>query len=127
MITTADCGITAVFRKQNISYIASAYAIKLTPTDRINSEFIKYFMQTPQAMNQIKSFVRKGTVANLPGSDVMNLILALPIIEEQNKISSILIAADNQIDLKNIRLEALINTKKALMQDLLTGKVRVNL
>ena len=125
MITTADCGASAVFREQNIPYIASAYAIKLTPTDKVIPAYIKFFMQTSNAMTQIESFIRKGTVANLPGSDVMNIELALPPIKSQEKISSILNALEDKIELvikKNIQLK---HTKKALMQDLLTGKVRV--
>ena len=125
MITTADCGASAVFREQNIPYIASAYAIKLTPTNKVIPAYIKFFMQTSNAMTQIESFIRKGTVANLPGSDVMNIELALPPIKSQEKISSILNALEDKIELvikKNIQLK---RTKKALMQDLLTGKVRV--
>ena len=125
MITTADCGASAVFREQNIPYIASAYAIKLTPTNKVIPAYIKFFMQTSNAMTQIESFIRKGTVANLPGSDVMNIELALPPIKSQEKISSILNALEDKIELiikKNTQLK---HTKKALMQDLLTGKVRV--
>jgi type I restriction enzyme S subunit len=125
MITTADCGSSAVFREQSIPYIASAYAIKLSPTERLFPEFIKYFMQTPKAMSQIESFIRKGTVANLAGSDVMNIVLGIPDYEEQRKISSVLIALDTKLyDIKQ-KIRRLISLKKALMQDLLTGKVRV--
>jgi len=125
MITTADCGVSAVFREQTMPYIASAYAIKLSPSNKIQPQFIKFFMQTPLAMKQIESFIRKGTVANLPGSDVMQLKLAIPPIDEQKKIASILIALDSEIEKTQDKLEAVKNTKQALMQDLLTGKVRV--
>ncbi|MBB1323551.1 restriction endonuclease subunit S [Shewanella sp. SR43-8] len=125
MITTADCGATAVFESQSIPYIASAYAIKLTPRKGLNSKYINYFMQTNNALIQVDSFVRKGTVANLPGSDVMSIILALPSIEEQNKVVLILEQLDMKIMLKQEVLSSKKNIKKALMQDLLTGKVRV--
>jgi type I restriction enzyme S subunit len=126
MITTADCGATAVFESQSIPYIASAYAIKLTPRKGLNSKYINYFMQTNNALIQVDSFVRKGTVANLPGSDVMSIILALPSIEEQNKVVLILEQLDKRIIMKQEVLKSRNRLKKALMQDLLTGKVRVN-
>lgn len=126
MVTTAECGASAVFREQAEPYIASAYAIKLSPTERVIPEFIKYFMQTSIAMDQIESFIRKGTVANLPGSDVMNIRLALPSLLEQKRIASILSCLDFKITSFVHKEEKLIATKKALMQDLLTGKVRVN-
>lgn len=125
MITTAECGSSAVFREQKMPYIASAYAIKLSPTDRVFPEFIKYFMQTPNAMVQIESFIRKGTVANLPGSDVMNIVLALPAYLEQKEIASMLLALDTKIARVSQKLAHVASIKKALMQDLLTGKVRV--
>lgn len=125
MITTADCGVSAVFRDQGFPYIASAYAIKLTPKDSLAPEFIKFYMQTPLALKQVESFVRKGTVANLPGSDVMTIKLGLPPRVEQEKIASILNSLDDKIRLTTEKLGALTNTKKALMQDLLTGTVRV--
>ena len=125
MITTADCGATAVFESQDLPYIASAYAIKLTPKEGLNSKYINYFMQTSDALSQVDSFIRKGTVANLPGSDVMSITLALPSKDEQNKIVLILGQLDKRIALKENALKSKSYLKKALMQDLLTGKVRV--
>jgi type I restriction enzyme, S subunit len=125
MITTADCGLTAVFHEQDIPYIASAYAIKLTPTNKIDSEFVMYFMQTSNALVQIESFIRKGTVSNLPGSDVMTLLIPLPPIVEQKNIVSALMGLDNQISLIKAKIQINECLKKSLMQDLLTGKVRV--
>ncbi|SON50419.1 restriction endonuclease subunit S [Vibrio tapetis] len=125
MITTADCGATAVFESQSIPYIASAYAIKLTPKKGLNSKYINYFMQTDEALSQVDSFVRKGTVANLPGSDVMSIILALPPFDEQNQVVRILEMLDENITLKLKVLDSKKSLKKALMQDLLTGKKRV--
>ena len=50
----------------------------------------------------------------------------VPPIGEQNLIVSILETVDRKCLLADGKLSALKNTKKALMQDLLTGKVRVN-
>lgn len=127
MITTADCGATAVFESQSIPYIASAYAIKLTPRKSVNSKYINYFMQTNDAMSQVESFIRKGTVANLPGSDVMSIVMATPPLDEQDKIVNKLEQLDKLIHLKAMNLDSRSKLKKALMQDLLTGKVRVTI
>ncbi|NAS19890.1 hypothetical protein GND98_019200 [Clostridium butyricum] len=51
--------------------------------------------------------------------------IGFPNLNEQNKIADILISVDNQISEnknKKIKLEEL---KKGLMQQLLTGKIRV--
>ena len=54
-------------------------------------------------------------------------ILAIPTLEEQTKIATVLSTADREIELLQTKLEALKQEKKALMQQLLTGKRRVKL
>jgi len=49
----------------------------------------------------------------------------LPPQKEQQKIASVLNAADKEIELLNNKLQALKNQKKGLMQKLLTGQIRV--
>ncbi|WP_300179347.1 restriction endonuclease subunit S [uncultured Aliivibrio sp.] len=126
MITTADCGVTAVFYEQKIPYIASAYAIRLTPSKDISSEYIKFFMQTFNAKKQVESLVRKGTVANLPGSDVMSLVLKLPPLPEQQKIAAILTSVDEVIEKTQAQINKLKDLKTGMMQELLTRGVGVD-
>ncbi|HIF9065321.1 TPA: restriction endonuclease subunit S [Photobacterium damselae] len=49
----------------------------------------------------------------------------IPLLKEQQKIASVLTAADKEIELLNAKLAHLKQEKKALMQQLLTGKRRV--
>jgi type I restriction enzyme S subunit len=53
------------------------------------------------------------------------LVINLPCLEEQQKIASVLSSADREIELLQSKLTALKQEKKALMQQLLTGKRRV--
>ena len=53
------------------------------------------------------------------------LIYSLPSIEEQNKISEILVAQDKTIELKEKLLAEKQRQKKCLMQQLLTGRKRI--
>jgi type I restriction enzyme S subunit len=54
-----------------------------------------------------------------------DVLFPLPTIEEQKKIASILSGVDELIQSENTQLQELDTLKKGLMQDLLTGKVRV--
>lgn len=56
----------------------------------------------------------------------MKLTLKLPSIDEQTKIASMLSIADQEIGSLTKQLNQLKQEKKALMQQLLTGKRRVN-
>jgi type I restriction enzyme S subunit len=49
----------------------------------------------------------------------------LPSLPEQQAIAAVLNTADEEIDLHTRKLDALRRQKKGLMQQLLTGKVRV--
>lgn len=55
------------------------------------------------------------------------IIVRFPALKEQKKITSVLTNADKEIDLLEQQLDDLKQEKKALMQQLLTGKRRVKL
>ena len=57
--------------------------------------------------------------------DFKHLKIQLPSLPEQQKIAEVLSLADDEINLLKNELEELKLQKKALMQKLLTGQVRV--
>ncbi|BCV38388.1 type I restriction-modification system restriction endonuclease DNA specificity subunit HsdS [Shewanella chilikensis] len=60
--------------------------------------------------------------------DILNPFeIPVPPIEEQRHISQMLSSIDGRIDTLKLKLNKTNDTKKALMQDLLTGKVRVTI
>ena len=127
VITTADCGRSAIFVEQKMPYIPSAYAVRYRLKKAISPPYIKLFMQTQSAKTQIDSFIRKGTVANLPGSDVLKIKLPLPPLDEQLKILQIFNSIEFEITQLIEILDSYSKIKNGLMQDLLTGRVRVKL
>ena len=54
-----------------------------------------------------------------------NLVISIPNLKEQEKIAEVLSLADKEIDTLQEKLDCLKQEKKALMQQLLTGKKRV--
>ena len=58
-------------------------------------------------------------------SDLGVMKLRLPPIKEQRKIAGLLNTADREIDLLSRKLNALKKQKRGLMQELLTGQIRV--
>lgn len=125
VITTADCGLTAVFEEQNYDYIPSAYAVKLKLNEEVLPYYIKAYMQTYFAEQQVNKYVRQGTLGNLPGSDILKFLIAVPCKLEQKKVVTELSVVDNLLDKEKQFFEKLMAKKNGLMQDLLTGKVSI--
>lgn len=127
MITTADCGLTGVYLDDGFPYIASAYAVRISLNEKGNSYFFKYIFQTEFAKKQVERFIRKGTVANLPGSDILKFEFAIPSIAEQKQIAEILSTVDEKLQIQQDKKAEYQELKKGLMQQLLTGKIRVKI
>ncbi len=66
-----------------------------------------------------------STFESINSDDIKTLKLSVPNFEEQQKIAAVLSAADTEISTLEKKLACLKNEKKALMQQLLTGKRRV--
>ena len=124
MITTADCGLTGVYRKQEIDFIPSAYAVKIKLDDKNDPYFFKYFLQTKIAYKQVDKYIRKATVANLPCSDILKFQFKIPLIEEQNKIANFLSSVDNKINQLFKRKVLLEKYIKGIMQQIFNQEIR---
>jgi len=89
-----------------------------------NNLFILYSLQSNFCQKQIEDFSNGGTVSHVRVPDCSEILIRSPSLPEQQKIAKILSSWDKTIE----KLDALIATKKkrkkALMQQLLTGKKR---
>lgn len=124
---TADLGIIAVV-PENIgeSYINQHIALVRFNHEDINSRFIGYFLSTEEAKRMIDNYNEGGTKAGLNLQMIGMLNFVKPKISEQNKIVSILDNINKLLSENLYKVEKLKKIKTGLMQDLLTGKVRVN-
>jgi type I restriction enzyme, S subunit len=68
-----------------------------------------------------------STFESVNSDDIKNIKLNLPELEEQEKIAAVLKSADREIEALQQKLNCLKQEKKALMQQLLTGKKRVTI
>lgn len=69
----------------------------------------------------------QGGQPNLNASIIKSIKVEIPHLKEQQKIASVLSTADKEIETLQQKLECLKEEKKALMQQLLTGKRRVKI
>ncbi len=93
----------------------------------VNPMFLTLFLNSEFGQGQIMSLQAGGNREGLNFQQIRSIKLPLPSIKEQEEIVGITFSIEENIRYKSKKLSSLVNTKKALMQDLLTGKVRVNL
>ena len=89
--------------------------------------FLCHLLGTPQMLSQYRSLAAGSTVNNLNKERVGNTVVTIPSITEQRVLGDCLEQLDNLITLHQRKLEEMKKQKKALMQLLLTGFVRVRL
>lgn len=100
---------------------------------RFNDQCVHYYKQlfvhgflNRQLYKYINSGVRNDGLLNLYDKDFYSCILPIPLFHEQQKIAKILSMQDKIIELKQRLIEEKKEQKKYLMQNLLTGKIRLN-
>jgi type I restriction enzyme S subunit len=74
---------------------------------------------------QQERLATQTTIAYMNKDNAESILFAKPPFSQQLKIAASILAVDKKINVLNSKHSSYINTKKALMQDLLTGKVRV--
>ncbi len=90
-----------------------------------NSIFLTYFINQEKRI-EIGNLAKGITIHHLYGSDLKKLKVSFPSIEEQEEIADILTDMDNEIELLQSKLHKYQHLKQGMMQNLLTGKIRLN-
>lgn len=121
-------GSLDVLTDYEIGIVSPAYKVFEFKLENIIPSFAKFYMLSEHMIwlynvnsEQGASIVRR----NLDLKALLNTIVKVPPIQEQQAISKVLIAINNEIILLENELELLKQQKQGLMQLLLTGKVRV--
>ncbi|HBT50912.1 MAG TPA: restriction endonuclease subunit S [Petrotoga sp.] len=102
--------------------------LKITIDDkRFNHKFFEYFFDWDRFQTKIIDYTQGGAMQNLIGINEFKKIgFPKPPLPEQHRIASILSQIDETIEKEQRYKEKLERIKQGLMEDLLTGKVRVN-
>ncbi|MBP3836707.1 MAG: restriction endonuclease subunit S, partial [Pyramidobacter sp.] len=106
--------------------ISPAYTV-LSPSEKISSKFYKQYFKSDDYVNRLNVAVygiRDGK--QISYDDFGNIKIPYPPQEVQEEIADILSTADRELSLLRADLEQERQKKKALMQLLLSGLVRVN-
>ena len=86
-----------------------------------NDNYMYYLLDN---MN-LNSYANQNAQPVISGQNIYSISVGFPSIKEQEKIASILLESDEKIEEYENKKQKLEELKKGLMQQLLTGKIRV--
>ncbi|MGO3916219.1 MAG: restriction endonuclease subunit S [Pseudoalteromonas sp.] len=101
------------------------FGFRLHSFEQATPIFMKHVLRSSSVRRSISILAQGATRYNLSKTQLLKVEIPLPKKAEQQKIASVLNNADKEIKLLKQQLADLKQEKKALMQQLLTGKRRV--
>lgn len=103
------------------------WMLEVKDKERTSVKWLSYILISQSIRKKITDVATgtSGSMKNISKPNLLAIQIPLPPTVEQHKIASILSSIDKTIEEKQYKLEQTKSLKKSLMQNLLTGKVRV--
>lgn len=102
---------------------------ELTDSKKTDSDYWEHYFESGLLNKGLSQIAHEGGRAhgllNVKPSDFLSLVVSVPCLEEQQKIAAALSASAKEVATLQKKIDTLKKEKKSLMQNLLTGKVRV--
>ena len=105
--------------------VFESFRIKEQDADYYEQLFLSGFLNR-QLYSRINRGVRDDGLLNLTGKDFYSCMVPVPPIDEQKQIAKILAQCDKVIELKEKCLEEEKRRKRWLVENILTGKIRLD-
>ena len=93
--------------------------------EQLDQVYLHYLLQSSSVKKTLETRIAGSAQPGLGSTFCKNFPVEVASLSEQRKIAAILSSMDNAIEEKQRKLCQTAHLKKALMQDLLTGKIRV--
>jgi type I restriction enzyme S subunit len=109
-------------------FLMASDGIRLLPDSKIfNRHFVLTYINYELFRNAVSKIATGSTRQRIGLRDLKKMPFVKPSIVEQNRISKLILETENSIESEQHKLQKLHSLKKGLMQDLLSGKVRVKM
>jgi type I restriction enzyme S subunit len=108
--------------------VSAYYDVFYVVDSHCNANYLEYLLKSPSLMHTYET-VSTGSLIEkkrVHFSEFQKIYISLPSLSVQSRFATILSQQDREIQLFARTIECLKQQKKGLMQQLLTGKVRVN-
>lgn len=125
--TPEEVGMCSVLLEDvpNLYLNSFCFGFRLNKDSKENGLYLSYFFRSSEGRKLFYSMAQGATRYNLSKSNFNKLELKLPNPEEQTRIATILSDMDAEIAALETKLEKYRKVKLGMMQNLLTGKIRL--
>ncbi|KUJ86688.1 MAG: hsdS2 [Halomonas sp. 54_146] len=120
-------GACAIIPKNHPEGILAGNSLKMSvDSNKAIADYILGILHLMQSTGEIRRLLTETAQPAVSITTLKKMKIALPPLDEQKAISETLGSLDAKVLRTKEKLDQTLRLKKALMQDLLTGKVRVN-
>ncbi len=112
-------GLGTSFARDN-GFGAIGRLVVLTPKENLSNHYLESYIN-----NKVHFFVESAAIPQLTGEQIASYKIAIPLLPEQKEIEKYIQLWDTAIEKQSELIEKLKLRKRALMQQLLTGKKRL--
>ena len=125
--TPKEVGMCSVLNKDipNLYLNSFCFGFRLFKNAEVDGLYLVYFLRSGEGRDLVSSLAQGSTRINISKKQLLKLSFKIPKIDEQNRIATILSDMDKELEKLEERLDKYKAVKQALMQQLLTGKIRL--
>ena len=124
--TGATVGKTYLYDSRDGDLVYAGFLIKFSPNQKLLIPYyLKTYTETSAYWNWVKVVSQRSGQPGINSTEYCNLQIPVPPVEEQRRIAEILGVWDKAIELQARLVDKLELRKRALMQRLLTGRLRL--
>lgn len=126
--TGASVGKSYLYNPADGPLVFAGFLICLTPDpDRLNPSFLAYYVQTTSYWNWVRVNSMRSGQPGINGGEFASLPIPLPTLPEQTAIAAVLSDMDAELAGLEAKAAKARLLKQGMMQELLTGRIRLPL
>lgn len=126
-ITGASIGRAAVVPEIIVEGNVNQHVCIIRTLESLNNDFLCHYLNSSHGQNQIVKFQAGGNREGLNFQQIRSFDIPFPTQSEQTRISIIINTVIEKLESLQSRKENFQELKKGLMQQLLTGKMRIKI
>ncbi len=120
-----DIGQIALVGDDFIDANINAQIVRINTNQNLIDKYLLYWLSTDHCQNKINDLQTGSALKQLPINNLKKIEIKYPSLTEQTRIATILSDMDAELEALEQRLHKARQIKQGMMQELLTGRIRL--